>query len=216
MKGKKSQMEILGLAFIFVIIIFGFLFFVNLNSETSTKDTLNEYLEPKIASGFTDMFLHTTVKCGEGYRTLRELFINCMSYDDSSTRDRCKMDPDLFIDLGNYDPTYSDPSNFEKKDSCEIVYGFLKLAENITLNRWAKAHYIEAYKLTGNDEIDKLEDIFPKTSGIEKSINYAIPELGIKECYYDPNGKIRSYRSRWQPLPLLNGGNVVLMTGICH
>jgi len=203
-------MEILGLAFLFVIIIFGFLFFIKLKGETSTKDTTAEYIEPKIASAFTDMFLHTSVKCGEGDRTLKDLFINCMSYD-SNQRESCEQDDFLFSNPEDYDP---EDANYNfPMDSCDIVREYLKLAGNLTLEKWGRAYYVEAYILNQEDE-DNLQDAFQERLGT--SINYPIPELGIEECFYDPEGRIRSYRSRFQPLPLLIEGQVILQTGLCH
>jgi hypothetical protein len=214
---KKAQMEILGLAFFFVILIFGFLFFVSLSSETSTKNTLDEYIEPKIASAFTDMLLHTTVRCENGDRSFRELFINCMSYPIGA-RDICKIDSNIFSNPETYDPEYANPD--VEMDSCEIISNFISLGANITLERWAKPYYVEAYILTNNNVDEtaegdlKLNNAFIDKTGL--TFNYSIPDLGIPVCYFDQTGGIRSYRSRWQPLPLLTQGSVVLMTGLCH
>lgn len=212
---KRAQMEILGLAFLFVLIIFGFLLYYNLASKKAfTKETKEDYMQPKMASAFGDMLLHTTVHCEEGDRSLRELFIDCMSRE-SGSRVQCSVDKELAnFESGN--PILplewgTEPEHWEPLDSCKAFALFAKIGGNITLQKWAEPYYVEAYIRQDITDDDLDDDIEIKLEG---AINHAEPLKGIEQCESDPS--IRSRRSRNQPLPLLDGRVVTMRIGICY
>lgn len=83
---KKSQMEILGLAILFVIIVFGFLIFMMLNSGEKS-DPVEEFRDPKMVESVLDTIVKVSVECnGETY-SLTELWKDCMDrgYIDCSS-----------------------------------------------------------------------------------------------------------------------------------
>ena len=58
-------MEILGLAILFVLVIFGFLLYLMFSSGEK-EDTREGFLEPKMASSILNAMIKTSVKCNEG------------------------------------------------------------------------------------------------------------------------------------------------------
>ncbi len=214
-------MEILGLAFVFVILIFGFLVYVRFANNAAPDNPVELYLEPKIASAFTDTLLHTTVDCGSyGKRILRDLLIDCVSnHDSGAALQQCELPKDFVAHPYTYlwDPDNPVPEgDMTTRNSCETFALFENITANLTLERWGKAFYITGCIQGAGDpncpDLPGYEDILPTYLQVSR-LQYPQPTLGIPVC----NQTVDSYRSRSQPLPLTQGaGNLVIQTSICR
>jgi hypothetical protein len=74
---RKSQMEILGLAILFVIIIFGFLIFMMLG-KGSDEDTVAEFKDPKMVQSVLDTMVKVSVECDGQTYSLSDLWKDCV------------------------------------------------------------------------------------------------------------------------------------------
>ncbi|MEM2121497.1 MAG: hypothetical protein QXU20_02485 [Candidatus Woesearchaeota archaeon] len=82
MNGRKSQVEIIGIAIVLVIVILGSLFIFGLNrqSEKSAPVSISEETRiNKLGSNFLNAMLKTTIECGDDSYSFQDLFKDCLS-----------------------------------------------------------------------------------------------------------------------------------------
>jgi hypothetical protein len=72
---RKSQMEILGLAFVFIILIFGLIIFLRL--AKSPSDTSAKFTDPHLAASTVSSMLKTSVQCGYYTYSVTDLLKDC-------------------------------------------------------------------------------------------------------------------------------------------
>jgi hypothetical protein len=122
---RKSQMEILGLAFVFIILIFGLMIFLRLGSNDS--NTRDVYTDPQLSASFISSILKTTVDCSsQQNHSLTVLLKDCAS----SKRLTC-----------------------QDENSCNASINVISFMLNETLIREAKSFYFNVNSSTGNNII---------------------------------------------------------------
>ncbi|MEM4755686.1 MAG: hypothetical protein QW594_00980 [Candidatus Woesearchaeota archaeon] len=210
---KKAQMEIMGIAFVIVLAIFGFLLYLNLAKE-EMQQPVKEYLQPKQSSAFIDVLLHTSVDCGRyGNKQLRELIIDCLSYEQPLIQQECELHTALIEQWRTYDPTdEQQPKSLYR--SCQVVESFINMTAALTLEKWLEpyeGYYLAAYQEDDFKQFKYDQDILYQRFG--NKITY----LQTPSPYAQPcNEDAQQRRSRPQPLPLATFGKHVLIMGICY
>ena len=75
---RKSQMEILGLAFVFIILIFGLIIFLRLG-VSSEGGHVSPDRDNLLAASFISSILKTSVECGQHIYSVNYLLRDCVS-----------------------------------------------------------------------------------------------------------------------------------------
>ena len=123
---RKSQMEVLGLAFVFIILIFGLLIFVRLSSNA--PQDRGRFIDPQTAASFVSSILKTSVNCSQFHvYTITELLKDC----GESKRITC-----------------------QGQTSCNITKEVINDILNMTLTRQQKSYFFLVNTST-NDELMK-------------------------------------------------------------
>ena len=138
----KSQMEILGLAILFVLLIFGFLFFIMFTSGEKS-DTREEFLQPKMASSILTSMLKTSMKCGDAVYSVTDLLKDC---GDVTLR---------LIYCGNYE--FHDSNNDQAIQSCGIDKDMIEEMLASTMDVYDREYWMKAY--TSSQEIFEIQAI---------------------------------------------------------
>lgn len=121
MKTKKSQMEIMGLAVIFLLVIIAILIAVRFGIGTGSEERLKQEFEhADLASSTLDVLLKTTTQCKGS--TVRDLYQDCGG---------------LFQRI--------DCNDDGNPDSCEFVNSVVNQILTSTLDQWKKNYDFKAY-----------------------------------------------------------------------
>lgn len=123
---RKGQMEILGLAILFVIIVFGLLLFMRFKSDDN--DTVDTFRDPKMASSVLNTLVKVSVRCdgSEHPYSLGEMWKDCA--DTGMRSVSCANHNDAFNEVFNY--TDNAP------DSCVVAEAVTKKVLSETMDRY--------------------------------------------------------------------------------
>ena len=145
-------MELLGLAFLFVIVIFGLLIYLSMTSHKNTSFSKDKYLQPKIASSILDAMLKTQIKCGTTTYSLTDLLKDCM--DPTRQRISCPQ--------YNYIPGYSQHLVDENINipSCNISENMLERMLSQTFGKYKVGYYLVIKSLGNDGSQDSGENLF--------------------------------------------------------
>jgi len=123
---RKGQMEIMGLAFIVVIVTLGLLFTLLFFLTKAESNALPQSRLEILSANWINTFLGTTTDCSQ--QTVRELLIECARSGSSS----------LFCG---------------DTDACSKVQQVMDITRQSTLDKWNLQYYLKA---TGPDDVGAI------------------------------------------------------------
>jgi hypothetical protein len=129
-KNKKAQMEVLGLAFVVILIMLGMFFIIILDANKETSTQLTDFMFKQQASNMINSIIHATTK-------------DCNNN---------KIE-DLMRDCANGDTVICDNS----KKSCEYVKDTIEDIFSETLDEWNPTGYLFSVYSDGTPPVVHIE-----------------------------------------------------------
>ncbi len=144
LKGKKAQMELLGVAVIVVFLSLGIFFVVKYNISQPISNTKQVYTQSELSSNTIGAMLTTTVQYCKN-NVLADLMIDCAS--DTTSNDGSKL--------------CKDPRPGATNTTCDEMKNVTSDIFNQTLDKWVKA-YVYTVTITDGQTVNQ---IWNKTKG---------------------------------------------------
>lgn len=151
MKNKRSQTEIMGLAILFVLMIFGLLIYLKFTSGEK-KNPRDDYLQPKMASSVLNAMLKTSVACNtrgtddtsdDIIYSITDLLKDCMDVNLHTIT--CP----AYVWLDEFPDGLITNNNYP--ESCQVAEDMFKTMLKGSLDKYSIPYYLEVKTKDGND-----------------------------------------------------------------
>lgn len=187
---KRSQMEILGLAVVFILLIFGLLIYLRLSvNDEGSKD---DFVQPKLSASVLNSMLKTSVRCDVNtVYSITDLLKDCADRGLRRISDCPLNDPSL---IDQYKGNKFD--NNDNLISCPLADHMLNVMLNETLRKYQLPTYLNikvdaiefltinsTYNVNGRPRDCKIDTTQrePAVQPFELSVDTLIIQFGI--CY---------------------------------